>query len=171
MAPRQGSYRSLKFYKNYLKPWSAWKMGYLAYLANDTWKSLHLDKISTLENITVICIMIHLLFYDLQGFHLSQRGLSQQTQNICITFVQSRPNVFNIGPTSYKCHTNVLRLSGICHRALYEPTSDPPEFYIYFTCLNVFFPCLNWSLKNVLNPFCAGPSLYVIQRQSPHWKN
>ena len=32
----------------------------------------------------------------------------QQTQNMCITFVQGRPNVFDIGPTLYKCHTNVL---------------------------------------------------------------
>ena len=37
---------------------------------------------------------------------------SQQTQNICITFVQSRPNVFDVGPTMYKCHTNGLCLLG-----------------------------------------------------------
>ena len=30
--------------------------------------------------------------------------LSQQTQNICIIFVQRRPNVFDIGPTLYKCY-------------------------------------------------------------------
>ena len=36
----------------------------------------------------------------------------QQTQNICITFVQRRPNVFDVGPTLYKCYTNVLRLLG-----------------------------------------------------------
>ena len=37
---------------------------------------------------------------------------SQKTQNICITFVQRRPNVFDGGPTLYKCHTNVLCLLG-----------------------------------------------------------
>ena len=37
---------------------------------------------------------------------------TQQTQNICITFVQRRPNVFDVGPTLYKCHTNVLCLLG-----------------------------------------------------------
>ena len=37
---------------------------------------------------------------------------SQQTQNICITFVQRRPNVFDVGPTLYKCYTNVLCLPG-----------------------------------------------------------
>ena len=28
---------------------------------------------------------------------------SQQTQNICMPFVQRRSNVFNVGPTLYKC--------------------------------------------------------------------
>ena len=36
----------------------------------------------------------------------------QQTQNICKTFVQRRPNVFDVGPTLYKCYTNVLCLLG-----------------------------------------------------------
>ena len=35
---------------------------------------------------------------------------SQQTQNICITFMQGRPNVFKVGPTLYKCYTNVTGL-------------------------------------------------------------
>ena len=49
---------------------------------------------------------------------------SLQTQNICITFIQCRPNVFDVGPTLYKCHTNVLCLMGyrylwtICVRSL-----------------------------------------------------
>ena len=29
-------------------------------------------------------------------------------QNICITFIQRRPNVFDVGPTLFKCYTNVL---------------------------------------------------------------
>ena len=37
---------------------------------------------------------------------------TQQTQNICITFIQRRPNVFDVGPTLYKCYTNVLCLLG-----------------------------------------------------------
>ena len=37
---------------------------------------------------------------------------TQQKQIICITFIQSRPNVFDVGPTLYKCYTNVLRLLG-----------------------------------------------------------
>ena len=37
---------------------------------------------------------------------------SQQTQNICITFIQRRPSVFDVGPTLYKYYTNVLCLLG-----------------------------------------------------------
>ena len=37
-------------------------------------------------------------------------------QNICITFVQRRPNVFDVGPTLYKCNTNVLCLLGCVQR-------------------------------------------------------
>ena len=37
---------------------------------------------------------------------------SQQTQIICITFVQCRTNVEDAGPTLYKCYTYVLCLVG-----------------------------------------------------------
>ena len=37
---------------------------------------------------------------------------AQQTQTICITFTQCRPNVEDVGPTLYKCYTNVLCLLG-----------------------------------------------------------
>ena len=39
---------------------------------------------------------------------------TQQIHNICITFVQWRPNVPDVVPTLYKCNTNVLCLLGIC---------------------------------------------------------
>ena len=35
-----------------------------------------------------------------------------KTQKNCITFIQRRPNVFDAGPTLYKCYTNVLCLLG-----------------------------------------------------------
>ena len=48
-----------------------------------------------------------------QRFNLLIKQITaQQTQNICITFVQRRPNVFDVGPTLYKCYTNVLCLLG-----------------------------------------------------------
>ena len=34
----------------------------------------------------------------------------KQTQNIGITFVQRRPNVFDVCPALYKCYVNVLCL-------------------------------------------------------------
>ena len=34
--------------------------------------------------------------------------LTPANTNICITFVQRRPNVFDAGPTLYKCYTSVL---------------------------------------------------------------
>ena len=37
---------------------------------------------------------------------------TQQTQNICTTFVQRRPNVFDAGPTLYICYTNALCFLG-----------------------------------------------------------
>ena len=51
---------------------------------------------------------VELLRYARWDWHTS----SQQTQNICITFVQRRPNVFDVGSTLYKCHTNILCLLG-----------------------------------------------------------
>ena len=34
------------------------------------------------------------------------------SQNICIIFIQRRLNVFDVGPTLYKCYTNILCLLG-----------------------------------------------------------
>ena len=36
------------------------------------------------------------------------RYTSQKTQNICITILQFWSNVENVGPTMYKCYTNIL---------------------------------------------------------------
>ena len=37
---------------------------------------------------------------------------AQQTQNICMRFIQWRTSVEDVGPALYKCHTNVLYLLG-----------------------------------------------------------
>ena len=39
--------------------------------------------------------------------------ITQETQNIYITSIQRRPNVFDVGPTLYRCYTNVSLLLGI----------------------------------------------------------
>ena len=38
--------------------------------------------------------------------------MCQQTQSICVTFIQCRSNVKDVGPTLYKCYTTVLCLLG-----------------------------------------------------------
>ena len=43
---------------------------------------------------------------------ISASCTSQQTQNMCITFIRCRPKVFAVGPTLYKCYRNVLCLLG-----------------------------------------------------------
>ena len=43
---------------------------------------------------------------------LADSVVAQQMKNICITFVQRRPNVFDVGPTLYKCYTDALCLLG-----------------------------------------------------------
>ena len=40
--------------------------------------------------------------------------LYQQTQNIGIPFIQCWSNFKDVGPTLYKCYTNVLCLLGVC---------------------------------------------------------
>ena len=42
------------------------------------------------------------------GLYARYAVLSKQTQNICITFVQCWINVEDVGPTLYKCYTNVF---------------------------------------------------------------
>ena len=54
---------------------------------------------------------------------------SQQTQNICINFVQRRPNVFHVGPTLYKCYTNGLCLLGLSFIHIFFFT------FLLFNCL------------------------------------
>ena len=55
----------------------------------------------------VLCLLGYIHVYWLIYWHISVCK-SQQTQNICITFVQRRLNVLNVGPTLYKCYTNVV---------------------------------------------------------------
>ena len=47
---------------------------------------------------------------------------TQQTENICITFIQCWTNVEDVGPTLYKCYTSVLCLLGICAHEIVSVT-------------------------------------------------
>ena len=48
----------------------------------------------------------------LRSFYVPNHGVTQKTQDICITFIQCWTNVFDAGLTLYKCYTNVLYLLG-----------------------------------------------------------
>ena len=66
-----------------------------------------------------ICYGANILFYEplcCSDLEMS----SQQTQNICIAFVQRRPNVFDADPTLCKCYTNVLCLLGYLSVSIYN---------------------------------------------------
>ena len=46
--------------------------------------------------------------------HVCWECSPRQTQNICIIFIQCRPNVFDLGPTLYKYSTNAFVLEVVC---------------------------------------------------------
>ena len=63
--------------------------------------------------------------------------ISQQRQNICITFVQCWTNVEDVGPTLYKCYTNILCLLGCLKNVGLDPAYPPPNYAIeIFTDMN-----------------------------------
>ena len=63
------------------------------------------DKTCKIENNVCSCVVMR-TEQDWKQFV----QLAQKTQNIRITLIQRRPNVFDVGPTLYKCYTNVLCL-------------------------------------------------------------
>ena len=64
---------------------------------------------------------------------------SQKTQHICIAFLQRRPNVLDVGPTLYKCYTDVLRLLA-CHRGLQR---------LHFVNRQVVSSSIKWGIRLV----------------------
>ena len=59
-------------------------------------------------------------FFLIYNREIKQSGLTQQTQNICITFPQRRPNVFDVGSTLYTLMLNEYfvffgKLNSGCH--------------------------------------------------------
>ena len=82
--------------------------------------------------------------YWFKGYHLILECIwysSQQTQNICTSFVLRRPNVFDVDPTFYKCYTNVLRwlswrLTNVCGCQVMQHIWIDPLCILFF---NHFF--------------------------------
>ena len=87
-----------------------------------------------------------------------EKAASKQTQNICITFIQRRPNVFDVGPTLYECYTNVLCLLGcVCQHLQHE--------FSHFLWLMIILPiltCPKWHFCDSLIPsFTDGHANYL----------
>ena len=73
---------------------------------------------------------------------------SQQTQSICITFVQCWTNVEDVGPTLYKCYTNGLHCTpawALLSQALHG--SVPPFCFCFFR-LSVDEVALAWIVTH-----------------------
>ena len=90
------------------------------------------EEINTLYN-----SVLNLGTVDLECLLLSSRVCqhttvsSEEKQNICITFVQRQPNVFDVGPTLYKCYTNVLCLLG-CRCCIHSKQDAIPSNVMIF---------------------------------------
>ena len=57
----------------------------------------------------IICEVSRLLLLALHGSAIKlnvRHAQPRKHKNICITFIQRLPNVFDVGPTLYKCYTN-----------------------------------------------------------------
>ena len=75
-----------------------------------------IEKLSHKWLISSICIVFVLVItWQLSGCSelVNPDDSPQQTENICITFIQRRSNVFDVGPTLYKCYTNIFYLLGV----------------------------------------------------------
>ena len=79
----------------------------------------------------------------------------QQAQNIYITFIQRRPNVFAVGQTLYKWHTNVLCLLSV-NQELWNIFN-----YNYFSAVLVTHFLLVQFL--LINHACNGHVIYASE--------
>ena len=80
---------------------------------------------------------------------------SRKTQNICITFVQCWTNVFDVGPTLYKCYTNVFVFSVILSQSWMFSLTCPHSVDTAHQTPH-FDPTLGECLASIE---CGGPTL------------
>ena len=125
-----------------------------------------------------ISIMSHIIHqqsrhtcYIIPGHHsrgviaylsLKWQTIIQYTRNICITFVQCWTNVEDVGPTLYKCYTNVLCLLGSPFSSNGGWTTSLRQFWrsmwnkpdecinnVYYYCLTAT-KCRPWRLYHAI---------------------
>ena len=80
----------------------------------------------------------YLSFCDLAALYFElYEYYTQQTLNICITFVQRRPNVFDVGPTWYKCYRHIRCLLGRPILSNFKRVIKLPMFFCTFNLSNL----------------------------------
>ena len=94
--------------------------------------------------------------------------ISQHTQTICITFVQRRPNIFDVGPTLYKCYTNASCLLGCHYKELYF-THVAFESYLTFKPLKVNMVRILFSLSMSQSQYLISCFRHVGQYKLFRW--
>ena len=88
---------------------------------------------------------------------LWSKDITQQIQNICITFMQYWTNVEDVGPTLYKCYTNVWRVKT---QALYRlPLSRQPVIYPH--------PPYTWDMSQCVERGALPMSLTTVRCRIP----
>ena len=81
----------------------------------------------------ILCIMSVYHVYD-----------SQQTQNICITFIKRRPNVFDVGPTL----SNVIQMFCVYWSVLFSPSKRKTSSTLDQHCINgTQMFCVCWGVS------------------------
>ena len=80
-----------------------------------------------------------------------ERGTSQLTQNICITFIQCWTNVEDVGPTLYKCYTNVCWV----YRCRCLPCGFEPRWVQDFQTNFLLLPSQSWDAVSLLCPWAT----------------
>ena len=80
--------------------------------SNTTHRPQLFQRCANISDVDTTSWVIFLNTVALQILHVAGINTPQQTSNVFITFVQCRPNVFDVGPTLYKCYTNIQFLLG-----------------------------------------------------------
>ena len=71
---------------------------------------------------------------------------TQQKQNICIKFIQCWANVEDVGPTLYKCYTNVMCDPGGVTWQIKRPVSVVPVKVIFTNTMMSYVNVIDISL-------------------------
>ena len=83
--------------------------------------------------------------------HQQLQRTFQQTHSICIIFLQCRPNVEDVGPTLYKCYTNVLCLLGYSLTIAPRPSHRTVVVSLVYTMIYTYLSSSYKYKKTLIN--------------------